>query len=62
MTSKPELQKIPKEVLTQKRKKNATMKIWGEIHLIRRVDKQMRSREESNTTITTKWQETVYTI
>jgi hypothetical protein len=47
---KPSLKKILKESCTEKRKINTTMKIWKRINLSRWAYKQMRSKEELNTT------------
>jgi hypothetical protein len=41
---------VLQESYTQKRKINSIMKIWERINLLRRVDKQVRIKEESSTT------------
>jgi hypothetical protein len=44
-----------KEPYTQKRKISAAMKILEGVNLTRWVDKQIRTRKESNIAETTKW-------
>jgi hypothetical protein len=63
MITKPALHKIIKEKsYTQKREINKTTRTKERINLTRCVDKQMRSKKESNTTRTTKWQELLHTL
>jgi hypothetical protein len=59
MTTYSACRRYLNESYTQKMKINTSMKIWEEINLTGRIDKQMRRRKESNITKTTKWQKLI---
>jgi hypothetical protein len=54
MTSKPALQKILKGILYREKEDKFNHKNMGKINLSRQANKQVRIREESNTTKITK--------
>jgi hypothetical protein len=47
MITKPALQKILRELFTQKRKINTTMTVWKRINNTRKIDKKIEIRRES---------------